>query len=189
MIRFRIVSKRTADGRDVLIRLISKGEQGLEELDVQQRVATGSLAFRGENHCLPMLQQLILEDMTFGVFPAMCEGFNFPWYHAISEVFDAIIQLLEGLHFLHRLLIAHRDIGAENILINFSGGFRPIHADQPFRSLFPVRYYLIDFELSVRFREDSRSEDRVVTGMPLKRLGLEDPEDYGRDVAPEMLSV
>jgi hypothetical protein len=58
----------------------------------------------------------------------------------------------------------------------------------PMHEVFPVRYYLIDFELSVRFPENSRSEDRVVTGMPLKRLGLEDPEDYGRDIAPEMLS-
>ncbi|KAF9507713.1 hypothetical protein BS47DRAFT_1366472 [Hydnum rufescens UP504] len=65
----------------------------------------------------------------------------------------------QGLHFLHRLLIAHR-----------------------------VGPNLIDFDLSVRFHEDSRFKDRVVAGMLLKRLGLEDPEDYGRDIAPEVLS-
>lgn len=31
-------------------------------------------------------------------------------------------------------------------------------------------------------------EDRVVTGLPIKRLGSDDPDDYGRDIAPEMLS-
>ena len=54
--------------------------------------------------------------------------------------------------------------------------------------VFPVRYYFVDFELSVRFSEDSRVEDRVVTGLPIRRLGSDDPDDYGRDIAPEMLS-
>ena len=54
--------------------------------------------------------------------------------------------------------------------------------------VFPVRYYIIDLELSVRFEEDSRPEDRVVTGLPIRRLGFEEPEDYGRAIAPEMLS-
>jgi hypothetical protein len=42
-----------------------------------------------------MLQQLTLEDMTFGVFPVVDEGFDHPWYHDIGEVFDVVIQLLE----------------------------------------------------------------------------------------------
>ena len=54
--------------------------------------------------------------------------------------------------------------------------------------VFPVRYYFIDFELGVRFSEDSKVEDRVVTGLPIRRLGLDDPDDYGRDISPEMLS-
>ena len=51
-----------------------------------------------------------------------------------------------------------------------------------------MRYYFIDFEPSIRFPEDSRIEDRVVTGLPIKGLGLDDPDDYGRDIAPEMLT-
>ena len=86
---------QTEDGRYVLIRLISKGDQGHEDLDILQKVATGPLAFLGENHCLPMLQQLVLEDMTFGVFPAVSDGLNSPWFLTISEVFDVVIQLLE----------------------------------------------------------------------------------------------
>jgi hypothetical protein len=86
---------RTVDGRDVLIRILTKGDQGLENLDIQRRVATGPLAFLGDNHCLPMVQECTLDDMTFGVFPTMSEGFEFPWYHKISEVFDATKQLLE----------------------------------------------------------------------------------------------
>lgn len=56
---------------------------------------------------------------------------------------------------------------------------------QPFRSYFPVRYYLNDFDLSVCFKYDSEPSSRVVTGVPTtgKRSVA-----YGRDAAPEMLS-
>jgi hypothetical protein len=55
------------------------------------------------------------------------------------------------------------------------------------RLVFPVRYYIIDFELSVRFPEDSSPDQRVVTGLPLLRLGYDHPDDYGNYIAPEML--
>jgi hypothetical protein len=79
----------------VLIRLIAKGGKGLEELDVLQHVATGHRAFLGDNHCLPMLRTLVLEDMTFGVFPFMKTGFTSPWYYNVEEVFDAVLQVLQ----------------------------------------------------------------------------------------------
>jgi hypothetical protein len=79
----------------VLIRLIAKGGKGLEELDVLQYVATGHRAFLGDNHCLPMLRTLALEDMIFGVFPFMATGFTSPWYYNVEEVFDAVLQVLQ----------------------------------------------------------------------------------------------
>jgi hypothetical protein len=42
-----------------------------------------------------MLRTLILEDMTFGVFPFMYTGFTSPWYHNVEEVFDAVLQVLQ----------------------------------------------------------------------------------------------
>jgi len=44
---------RTADGRDILIRLITEGETGLEQLDVLHHVAIEHSL--GNNHGLPML--------------------------------------------------------------------------------------------------------------------------------------
>lgn len=55
-------------------------------------------------------------------------------------------------------------------------------------SAFPIRYYIIDFELSVKFSPESKPEDRVVSGIPILRRGYNLPEDYGRDLAPEILS-
>ena len=54
-----------------------------------------------------------------------------------------------------------------------------------FRSCFPIRYFINDFELAVTFDPDSDPSSRVVTGLPTTGLR---PGQYGRDAAPEMLS-
>jgi hypothetical protein len=55
----------------------------------------------------------------------------------------------------------------------------------PFRSCFPIRYFINDFELAITFDTDSDPSSRVVTGLPTAGVR---PGQYGRDVAPEMLS-
>lgn len=37
------------------------------------------------------------------------------------------------------------------------------------------------------FQPDSRPEGRVVTGLPTACYGVDHPDDYMRDIAPEML--
>jgi serine/threonine protein kinase len=55
----------------------------------------------------------------------------------------------------------------------------------PFRSLFPIRYYLNDFEMAVTFDPSSDPSSRVVTGLPIEGIRT---GNYARAVAPEMLS-
>jgi hypothetical protein len=55
----------------------------------------------------------------------------------------------------------------------------------PFRSLFPVRYYINDFEFAVTFEPDSEPSSRTVTGLPITGIRI---GEYGRKRAPEMLS-
>ncbi|KIM79840.1 hypothetical protein PILCRDRAFT_10019 [Piloderma croceum F 1598] len=88
---------RTSDGRDILIHLISKGKQGLQDLDILQYVATGHREFLGNNHRLPMLRMLVLEDMTFAVFPFKKSVFSYPWYYDV-EVFDAVLQVFRCIN-------------------------------------------------------------------------------------------
>jgi hypothetical protein len=83
------------DGRYVLIRLISKGPDGHEELAIQRYISSGAEAFRGDNHCLRMERELSFDDMTFGVFAVLSEGFRFPRYGSLKEVFESVDQLLE----------------------------------------------------------------------------------------------
>jgi hypothetical protein len=56
----------------------------------------------------------------------------------------------------------------------------------PFRSLFPIRYYLNDFEFAVIFEPDSEPSSRTVSGFPF--TGIRTCGEYGRKPAPEMLS-
>ena len=55
----------------------------------------------------------------------------------------------------------------------------------PFRSLFPVRYYINDFEFAVTFEPNSEPSSRTVTGLPV--TGIRSGE-YARKPAPEMLT-
>ncbi|KAF8526983.1 kinase-like domain-containing protein [Hysterangium stoloniferum] len=177
---------RTMDDRDVLIRLVAKGEDGMSHLEALRRLAVGNVGSRGDNHTLPVLRLISLADMTFAVFPLMGDRFTCPWYHQLRETIDTAIQLLEGLAFAHTRLVAHRDIDDDNILINFCNGARAeVALGGPFRSQFPIRYYFSDFELAVCFDEDSSPSERVVSGIPISPRLI---EQYGRTPAPEMLS-
>ncbi len=57
----------------------------------------------------------------------------------------------------------------------------------PFRSHFPIRYYIDDFETAVCFNKDSDPATRKITGLPDIRVGRTKGE-YARKYAPEMLT-
>lgn len=96
----------------------------------------------------------------------------------MAEVLDFIEQTLEGLEFMHRHGVAHRDCTIPNIRMDSRPLFRgmenhPIDVltsrDGRFplnpltRSEAPVKYYFIDFGISTRFEEGRSS--RLVTGI------------------------
>jgi hypothetical protein len=72
------------------------------------RLGIGSNALRGDNHVVPVLKEIVHEDMTFMVFPLLSTGFENPWYYSFSEVLNAVEQILEGIRFCHEQLVAHQ---------------------------------------------------------------------------------
>jgi hypothetical protein len=87
---------RTNDNRDVLIRIMTIGEDhGEGHRRALSRLATGHNALRGDNHVVPMLGEIVRDDMTFAIFPLLYEGFDHPWYYQFSEVLNAVDQVLE----------------------------------------------------------------------------------------------
>ncbi|KZT41920.1 hypothetical protein SISSUDRAFT_1126085 [Sistotremastrum suecicum HHB10207 ss-3] len=178
---------RTSDHRDVVIRLIRKGDDGQEHLEVLRDLARGERAFHAGNHCVPLLDELQLEDMTFAVFPFLADRADKPWFYDFGEVFDFLVQALEGISYLHDNLVAHLDIDIDNFLFNFASARRytEFRKRETFRSHFPVRYCLGDMELCVRFTPESEPASRKIVGIPVERIGVH-PSDYGRELAPEM---
>ncbi|SJL08522.1 uncharacterized protein ARMOST_11886 [Armillaria ostoyae] len=174
---------------DVLIRLVSiDGDvTGSEHWCILDRLSIGDVSYRGNNHTVPVLQTLEFEGLRFAVFPLMWPHSFALWFWDIGEFVQFIFQILEGIVFFHEKKIVHLDISEDNVLLNFAGGTyggcsEDVHALYPFRSHFPVRYYLTDFEMGEAFDED---KDMLVTGLPNVRKGGK-PEEYGRYPAPEM---
>ena len=70
-------------------------DRGERHRNALSRLATGDNALRGSNHVVPVLQELMHEDMIFTVFPLLSCGFDYPWFYRFSEVVDAVEQVLE----------------------------------------------------------------------------------------------
>jgi hypothetical protein len=83
---------QTPDNREVLIRLIVKGDKGTQHLEALRRLATGYVAQRGDNHVTPVLQWHSYEDMTFAVFPLMSGGFDRPWFYDFKEILNSFLK-------------------------------------------------------------------------------------------------
>jgi len=105
--------------------------------------------------------------------------FNDPPFVFVDEVLDFIQQTLEGLIFLHRIGIAHRDCSDNNLMLDASSlypeGFHPevqhmkrngvdLLSERVNRTdvLSTIRYYFIDLGISSRFTDPL--QPRLVTG-------------------------
>ncbi|PBK60620.1 hypothetical protein ARMSODRAFT_897708, partial [Armillaria solidipes] len=174
---------RTIHNQDVLIRLISiDGDAtGDEHYKAIRRLSQGQTAYRGDNYALPLLNELEFNGLRFVVFPLLSIGY-IPWFYNVDEILDYLVQVFKGVKFCHDNLIAHLDLDSDNILFNFLGartmpdGNTESDATGPFRSHFPIRYYINDFETA----------NRKITGLPNVRVGR--IGQYGREYAPEMLA-
>lgn len=91
--------------------------------------------------------------------------------------------------------VTAQDVFPSNFLCNYYGGLGyhasyappPLgEAVKPFRSLFPFKIYLIDFEWAVCFEPNSDPATHLVTGRPPFVDFHGSDSTYGRPVAPEM---
>ncbi|PBK76368.1 hypothetical protein ARMSODRAFT_1078520 [Armillaria solidipes] len=182
---------RTIHNQDILIRLASvEGDAwGDQYIQALQRLSMGRSSYEVLNPTLPVLNRLTLDRFHFVVFPLVFTVSRLPWFYDIGEMLDFITQLCQGVQYCHQKRVAHRDIALSNILCNFAGGFvtptnRPGDPVHRFRSQFPIRYYITDWEWAAVFDENSALSDCTVIGLPEDRT----PARYSRPVAREMLS-
>ncbi|KAL5492960.1 hypothetical protein ACEPAI_4408 [Sanghuangporus weigelae] len=168
-----IDATRIADSSCVIIKKIPKWSD-------ERSIAVFLSSIKDEkNHCVPILDAFPDEtdnSIEFVVMPVL-RKFNSPPFVTVSEVVDFFRQTLEGIAFMHRMNVAHRDCSRLNIMLDgtsiYPHGFHPVYREKSRdykgrakfinRSDSPgVKYYFIDFGLSTRFSDTDK--DRLVTG-------------------------
>ncbi|TFY59644.1 hypothetical protein EVG20_g7709 [Dentipellis fragilis] len=165
---------RIHDARLVAIKDV---ENNKLEIELARALTTGDLLADPTNHCIPMLDSFpdpLNENSQLMVMPYLCP-FDDPPFNAVGEVLDFVQQTLEGLLFLHKQGVAHRDCASANIMMDgaplYPRGHHPIrreflpdavHLISPLPRIDnPVRYYFIDFGMSTRFEPGA---SHLVTG-------------------------
>ncbi|EPT00389.1 hypothetical protein FOMPIDRAFT_1049710 [Fomitopsis schrenkii] len=182
-----IDATRISDGKLVTIKCVTTG---CLEMRIAMMLGMPPLSEDPTNHCVSLLD--VFEDaantnVSYIVMPFL-RDFDNPPFECVEDVLDFGEQLLEGLAFLHKNGVAHRDCASPNIMMDgnplFPQGFHPIYDTSlpdghglswPMsRSHFPVQYYYIDFSISVYIPPDVG---------PKLAVGV-----FGRDQDPPELS-
>ncbi|EJD41494.1 hypothetical protein AURDEDRAFT_68697 [Auricularia subglabra TFB-10046 SS5] len=180
---------RLKDGKRVFLKVC--GYYTDQELDIAAYFSSEPVRSDPRNHCYPLLDVLLPplldgERTLILVFPLLRRVFD-PDPETIEELLLCISALAEGLAFMHEHNVAHRDVHFRNVMMDATHlmpeGWHPWMHDWIYppggkaralkilsRSRVPVKYYLIDFGLSVQF--PTFEERRLVTGLGGLNRGL-----------------
>ncbi|KIM42429.1 hypothetical protein M413DRAFT_444847 [Hebeloma cylindrosporum] len=164
---------RDRKNRDVVIKLVAHGDEGLNELKILHLLNSEPLRSDPANLTVQVLEFLSFRDWQFVVMP-FYDGCDESPFLRVSECLDFVEQVLSALAFLHRNHIAHLDIAHENIVMNHHGKvpgdpFVDIWPPPEFRSTFPVQYYFIDFGCSVHLPPSLPPKDRLIKPFNITR--------------------
>ncbi|KAF9238240.1 hypothetical protein BU15DRAFT_62651 [Melanogaster broomeanus] len=145
-----VFAARDSHDRDVAIKIVRKGDEGLHEYNILRLLNSEPLRSHPGNATVAIVEFIEYKDWHFAIMPL---------YDDVYEGLDFAEQVLsyssdQAISFLHDNCVAHLDISHENIVMNHRGKipdhYRYPSADHvPFRSTFPVRYLLLDFGRSV----------------------------------------
>ncbi|KAH9927737.1 kinase-like domain-containing protein [Fomitopsis serialis] len=155
---------RKRDGAVVTIKMVKKDTR---EVAIAQYLSSATLAKDPHNHCVSVFDVLPdpFEPKKMLMIMQYLRPFDDPPFMALGEVIDFISQTLEGISFLHRHRVAHRDCAGANIMMDgrplYPEGHHPVSRDLSTDAIYdivprsrldhPVRYYYIDFGISSFF--------------------------------------
>ncbi|KAL1695117.1 hypothetical protein GGG16DRAFT_86843 [Schizophyllum commune] len=188
---FLLDAARISDGKVVMLKCISKTLHP-HEASISALLSSPPLRLDPTNHCVPVYDVLHPpghEDFVIIVM-AFCRQFDNPRFDTVGEAVEFFRQVFEGLRFMHRNGIAHRDCIDLNIMMDATPLYdHPYHPRRPelrrdfkgkakahTRTERPVTYYLIDFGLSRRY------------DLPFERP-LEEPILGGDKTVPEFQNI
>ncbi|CCL99183.1 uncharacterized protein FIBRA_01198 [Fibroporia radiculosa] len=162
-----IDATRISDSQLVYIKRVKTGDN---ESRIAINLSAPSIRDEPDNHCVPILdtfQDIDDDQISYIVMPFL-RLISRPPCETVEDVVDLVDQLLEGLVFLHKHGVAHRDCSYKNIMMDaallFPQGHHPVRENYlpdgltPTSSLprtgIPIKYYYVDFGISVHIPPD-----------------------------------
>ncbi|KNZ81213.1 hypothetical protein J132_02163 [Termitomyces sp. J132] len=161
-----VIDATRRDGTYVALKKVDASRvTARNELAVGKLFTSPELSLCSGNRCVPILdivQPKEGSDYTFIVMPLLYPVDTAP-FETIGEVIEFFRQIFEGLQFMHNHNVAHGDCKWNNIMADLGSSYdhppHPIdrftrrdfrgHISAPLsRTTKPVKYYLIDFDLS-----------------------------------------
>ncbi|KZT29122.1 hypothetical protein NEOLEDRAFT_1107902 [Neolentinus lepideus HHB14362 ss-1] len=160
---------RISDGSLVALKQVLKSRHPYEA-EIGSFFSSEALVSDPKNYCIPLLEVLQVpddEDLTLLVMPFLRE-YDSPHFDTVGEVVSFFSQIFEGLQFMHAHHVAHRDCDGRNIMMDgghlYPKGFHPSDGDMKpdmsgmaehyTRTQRPVKYYLVDFGISRRYKAE-----------------------------------
>lgn len=157
---------RLSDGAYVILKFVSNSDHP-HEAEIGRFLSSEPLRSDPTNHCIPIYDVLSVpddKDKVIIVMPLFRE-YTSPPFGTVGEAVECFRQLFEGLQFMHKHRVAHRDCMTLNIMMDasalFIDAFHPVspfmkrdfsgYARYKTRTERPVKYYFIDFGLSRRY--------------------------------------
>lgn len=171
---------RLSDGTVVILKRVNVGSNPLE-VDMTKLVNLPHLRDNPANHCVHfygVLHSPINPGYDILIIPLL-RPFWKPKFETIGEIVGCVLQLFEGLRFMHDNLVAHRDPHRRNIMMDASPMYpegwhfsyigegdmtrdfsKPAVPLSRTMAPTPVKYYFVDFGIAVIF--DNSDEPHLI---------------------------
>ncbi|KAF5316321.1 hypothetical protein D9619_006765 [Psilocybe cf. subviscida] len=174
---------RGSNNQDYVVSVLSIAGSGNRVIRILRRLSSEIPdILLSNNHILPLVKEIVLEDIVFGLFPMLSRNLQVAIEMpspstSLEDLLYLVMQVLEAIVYIHSKNIAHRDVFFENFLIEWiPSSLKKLSCTRP-------RVYLIDFESAVEFSEDTAPDTRLCNDLPF-------PDDmYNRPRAPELTEV
>ncbi|KAG9309316.1 hypothetical protein JVU11DRAFT_10804 [Chiua virens] len=171
-----IDATRISDGRVVTLKEISRAEHPYE-VDIASYFSSEGLVSKPANHCVPIFDVLAFEGDNNSVIIVMplLRLYTSPRFETVGEAVECFRQLFEGLQFMHKNHVAHRDCMGKNIMLDpthlYPESFHPVEIDLSkngigrakhfTRTQRPSKYYFIDFGISRQYDPSIREPREI----------------------------
>ncbi|KAF7422586.1 hypothetical protein PC9H_010742 [Pleurotus ostreatus] len=163
-------AERESDGELLMLKRVQRTLHPHEAV-IGQFFSSSPVVTDPSNHCIPIYEVLEVpddKDVIILVMPLL-RRHDSPTFDTVGEAIEFFRQVFEGLQFMHRHHVAHRDAAALNIMMDartlYIDRYHPSRPNSKIdingaprhytRTQVPVKYYFTDFGLSRQYKPEN----------------------------------